>query len=428
MKIDRVCLFGVSIALALLTAGFARATAAPFSIDVRQFGAKGDAVTDDTKAFQSAMDSLEPAGGIVNVPAGNYLIATHLKIPVGVTLQGVWTIPTAFSQMKGSTLLCVEGAASEKGTPFITLSYNSALKGMTVFYPKQNPNAIVPYPWCVSDQAGPGGDASIVDCLLVNPYQGVDLGSHTSGRHYIRNLYGQPLRMGIYVSQSYDIGRIENVHFWPFWYWSKSKYLQKWMIDNGEAFVFGRADWEYVLNTFVFGYGVGYRFIKTPDGCCNGNFSGIGADDSGVAVKVDQAWPYGLLITNGEFVAMEGDTKTQVVVSPANTGVVQFANCSFWGPSTHIANIAGNGYVTFNACNLRGWNPAGAAIVSSGGGVTANACIFGTDAPQLQLSAGAGGAVFLGNQITGALRIENPALAELQQGFNVSRAAAPIAH
>ena len=43
-----------------------------------------------------------------------------------------------------------------------------------------------------------------------------------------------------------------------------------------EAFTFGRTDWEYVLNTFVFGAKVGYRFIQTPAGACNGQFSGIG--------------------------------------------------------------------------------------------------------------------------------------------------------
>ena len=37
----------------------------------------------------------------------------------------------------------------------------------------------------------------------------------------------------------------------------------KWQMENGEAFIFGRADWEYVLNTFCFGYTVGYKFVHT---------------------------------------------------------------------------------------------------------------------------------------------------------------------
>ena len=37
-------------------------------------------------------------------------------------------------------------------------------------------------------------------------------------------------------------------------------------MENGEAFIFGRTDWQYVLNTFCFGYNVGYKFIKTKAG------------------------------------------------------------------------------------------------------------------------------------------------------------------
>ena len=75
---------------------------------------------------------------------------------------------------------------------------------------------------------------------------------------------------------------------------------------------FGRADWEYVLNTFCLGYHAGYQFIQTKPGVCNGNFLGIGADDCENSVIVDDSAIYGLLITNGEFVAMEGDDPTMV--------------------------------------------------------------------------------------------------------------------
>jgi hypothetical protein len=42
---------------------------------------------------------------------------------------------------------------------------------------------------------------------------------------------------------------------------SHSKVYQ-WQTANGEAFIFGRADWEYVLNTFCFGYHVAYKFAE----------------------------------------------------------------------------------------------------------------------------------------------------------------------
>jgi len=41
---------------------------------VRDFGAKGDGRTDDTSAFQAAINSLPSTGGTVTVPAGTYLL------------------------------------------------------------------------------------------------------------------------------------------------------------------------------------------------------------------------------------------------------------------------------------------------------------------------------------------------------------------
>ena len=38
------------------------------------------------------------------------------------------------------------------------------------------------------------------------------------------------------------------------------------MWRNCEAFIFGRTDWEYVNNTFVFPVNIGYRFIETQGG------------------------------------------------------------------------------------------------------------------------------------------------------------------
>jgi len=44
------------------------------SVDVRSFGATGNGRSDDTDAFQRAIDSIPPAGGVVRVPAGRYVI------------------------------------------------------------------------------------------------------------------------------------------------------------------------------------------------------------------------------------------------------------------------------------------------------------------------------------------------------------------
>jgi polygalacturonase len=58
--------------------------------DVRQFGAVGDGKTDDTAAFQRALDAAGKAGGgVAYAPRGNYFFAGHLNVPNAVTLAGV---------------------------------------------------------------------------------------------------------------------------------------------------------------------------------------------------------------------------------------------------------------------------------------------------------------------------------------------------
>lgn len=391
----------------------------PSQVTVRDFGAKGDGVTDDTQAFASAMKAVAEKGGTVQVPVGNYLIETHLNIPANVTLEGIWKIPTAWTQYEGSTLLAVEGEGSETGPAFITLNRNSTIKGITVFYPNQKPDDIKPYPWCV---ACAGGDnPSIIDCLLVNPYQGVDFGTNASGRHYIRNLYGQPLRRGIFVDKCLDIGRIENVHFWPFWKWDDESGIKKWLTDNGEAFIFARTDWEYVLNTFCFGYGIGYRFIRSEMGVMNGNLLGIGADAANISVLVDDCEAIGLLITNGEFASFMGENPTGLVVRATSKGTVQFQNCSFWGGQTNVARIAGQGMVSFNNCNFIWWdyqNKNVPAIETFGGKLMVNGCYFRHAAPQVSLRDRTESAVITGNSINGPLAVYNTAGANLALGVN----------
>ncbi|MBC7326568.1 hypothetical protein H5T87_00435 [bacterium] len=389
--------------------------------NVKDFGAKGDGTTDDTKAFQAALDACgEAGGGIVFAPTGNYLIKGHLSIPPYVTLEGVWRAPSTWSQYKGTTLLAVEGEGEENGTPFITLHTSSTLKGVTIFYPNQKADNIRPYPWTIR---GRGDNCSVIDVLIVNPYQAVDFGTYPCGRHYVRGLYAQPLRKGLYIDQCYDIGRVENVHFWPFWTWDDKSGIRDYLWKNGEAFIIGRTDWEYVYNTFCFGYKIGYRFIRTKNGVANGNFLGIGADATEIALLVEDCATYGLLITNGEFVSFAGENPIEVVVAPTNTGMLLLQNCAFWGPSNQIAKIEGKGTVSFQNCNFDYWDKDAKglpAIEVLSGDVIVNGCLFNRDAPQVYLGKDVRYAVITSNRFTGFSRIINEAKGNVQIGLNAA--------
>jgi hypothetical protein len=256
-----------------------------------------------------------------------------------------------------------------------------------------------------------GKNPAVLDVELLNSYNGIDASANE--RHLIRNVSGQPLRRGIYVDAVYDIGRIENVHFNP--WWSMKPKVWEWQKVNGEAFIFSRTDWEYVVDTFAFGYGIGYRFNQSKDGACNGNFLGIGADDCNVAVKVEQAAPFGLLITNGEFTSFEGQHPTQIVVSDTNDGVVRFTNCAFWGPCDSIAEVAGKGTVGFGDCTFVQWDghrKGLPALHAVGGSLLVRGCEFREDKPDIRLDSGVKQAIVTDNLTKGAMRLsaDNPAV------------------
>jgi hypothetical protein len=337
-------------------------------------------------------------------------------VPSAVALKGVWeSVPSHVGLRNsgaprptddGTTFLVTENRGKEEGPPFITLNNNSTLKGVVLYYPEQKVDEEpAPYPWSIAMR---GKNPAVLEVELLNSYNGIDAGHNE--RHLIRDVQGQPLRRGIFVDDIYDIGRIENVHFNP--WWSVRPKLLQWQQTNGEAFIIGRSDWQYVFNTFCFGYNIGYKFIETKAGVCNGNFLGIGADDCFTAVVVENSAPFGLLISNGEFVSFHGPDPTMVRVEASNRGSVRFVNCAFWGPCNQIAKVAGHGTTGFSDCTFVQWDhkkEGRHALQVSDGTVVVRGCEFRENKPQIELGAAVRRAVITDNVITGKLRLDNQA-------------------
>lgn len=387
----------------------------PDTYSVLDFGAKADGHSDDTAAFQRALDAASHAGGgKVLAPRGQYFFASHLNIPNAVTLEGVWESVPAHAGIRdaglpkpgddGTTFLVTENRGKEEGPAFITLNHNSTLKGVVLYYPEQQEaEEPVPYPWAIAMR---GKNPAVLAVELLNPYNGID--ATKNERHLIRDVQGQPLRRGVLVDAIYDIGRIENVHFNP--WWSLKPRLFAWQQAHGEAFIVGRSDWQYMFNTFCFGYNIGYKFIQSQAGLCNGNFLGIGADDCFTAVVVENCAPFALLISNGEFVSFHGPDPTMVRVGSNNTGSVRFVNCAFWGPCNQIAKIEGQGTVGFSDCTFVQWDrkkEGRPALQVESGTVLVRGCEFRENKPQLALGEKVRRAIISENILRGQARIEN---------------------
>ena len=332
----------------------------PFS--VLKFGAVADGTTDNTAAFQRAINTASASGGMVWVPAGRYMIKGSLLL-LGVSIKGENLAPRSWEPFNGTIIMATGGRDNEKAPALFEMRNSSSVSGITVYYPEQSVDDIHAYPWTFHIGSNTS-DSTVFDCTienttLINSYNGIHAGPNENGRHRINSVFGCVLRRGIFVESVGDIGRIENVQFHcHFWgskatngdFWKVFKYMQA----NCEAFIIGRSDWEYMTNTFVFPAKIGYHFIHTENGnwsgSCNGQFSGIAADATESCIVVESIQSQGLLITNGQFNSHMIGHSTQIIVEKTCEGSIRFTNCGFWGPVEQNVQVLGNANISFLNC------------------------------------------------------------------------------
>jgi hypothetical protein len=386
--------------------------------NVKEYQAKGDGTTDDTRAIQAALDAAGKSGGRVYLPAAKYLIAGSLHVPPGVSVIGSANMPQYSDPLIGTILLATGGRDNENAPALFEMGSSCSVSGLTVYYPEQLVADIRPYPWTFHLQ---GIDNTVENVTLINSYNGINVGPESNVRHRIRSVYGCVLRRGLQVDACTDIGRVDNVQFHGHWWWAKSvngdsKLVNDYIIKNLEAFIFGRTDWEYVTNTFVFPVKIGYRFIKTKAGACNGQFSGIGADMAQRCIVVDQIQPMGLLITNGEFVAFVGDNPIEVEIAPTCTGNVRFVNCAFWGPAVQNVVSHSQSFLSLSDCyfsiSAPSLNEASYAkmvplVEANGGRLQIRGCSFEGPKPSIAVRKGVTSAIITENNGSNGVSITN---------------------
>lgn len=369
-------------------------------LNAKAHGVVGDGTSDDTAAIQKALDTAAETGGTVYFPPGKYLLKGHLNIPQGVSIRGSAWAPRYSEPLTGTVLLATEGRSDESAPPLIKLNGSSAVTGLTIYYPDQRCEDIKPYPWTFHLI---NIDNTLENLTLVNSYNGIRVGPEGNVRHRIKSVYGCVLRRGLFVDSCYDIGRVENVQFHGHWWWLKELHgdedtVNNYMIENLEAFIFGRTDWEYVTNTFVYPAKIGYRFIETETGACNGQFSGIGADYTQRAIVVDQIQHMGLLITNGEFVSFAGDDPTMIIINETCTGQIRLVNCAFWGPCVQNVVSRGKYFLSMSDCYFSTPTDQDKAIVEvHDGRLQIRGCSFVGPRPSVAIRDGVKHAIITGN-------------------------------
>jgi len=402
----------------------AAALAAATGVNALQHGAKADGKTDDSKALQAALNAAQSKGPICYLPAGHYHLDGSLTVPPGVTLCGASGGVPHSEHPIGTVLLAHGGRGQADGEPLITLKPNSVVRNLIVHYPEQTLAEVAPYPWSIRAD---GELCQILDVTLTNPYQAIDVGSRWNELHLVRNVFACPLKIGVYIDQCSDIGRIENVHFNPnFWTRMALKPrfaggdIKAYLEQNLVGFKIGRTDWEFINNSFVIFPKIGFHFDDFGHGPGNAVITQSGSDICPVAVRVDRSQPHaGVQFANAQFMST-------IEVGPQNHGPVKLANCGFWGtaPTREHIRHSGPGSFVLTACHFINWDQSGKSdpcIRASGGRLIVNGCEFMDQGKRaVVLEKGLNAAIISGCAFRDPQPVDDRSGADVQIGLNTS--------
>lgn len=345
--------------------------------NVKDFGAKGDGKTDDTRAFHLALNTMAAAGGgSVWVPAGKYVIRGTLAIPINVCLEGEWEQPKPGQPLRGTILMAYAGRGDAEGTPFITLHANCGVRNLSVWYPEQKADAEpVPYPWTFFERPKSNFKpcATVENVTLVNSYRGIFFGASLKGsvNWYLRHIYGTPLEIGIQTDMTNDTGRLYNVDFAPN-YWidsalpgapsSPEAKALKWLRANGIAFLIRRQDFAHWGPFSARGYAIGLKgrgslevneaeeWIKAYGNAqFQGHFWGVDFQDCGTAMDLAEIQEAGVVLTDCR---LEG-RDVGLTVQPGTRFYIQLQRCQVKGKQAAVQS-AEPMHLGFLECQIDG--------------------------------------------------------------------------
>ena len=264
---------------------------------VRDYGAKGDGITNDAPAIQAAVNDLQNrGGGTLAFGPRTYRIASPVTVSASmVRLQGA-----GFSEAGGAgqgTWLVIDGTGFTPFTFTGVTARGSAVRDIAVqqnhptsFGPSWAP-ADHPFVFRVEDCLG---GVEFDNVLLARVNRGIYC--RNSGRLDIRRLRGQVFTTGVEIDECLDVPRIHNLHFWPFW--SADDSVVRWSQANGDAMVFRRCDGVFVDQAFVLGYRSMFRFAASP--------AGAPAERAGVTTKFYIGQAYADFVKHGVWIEANG--------------------------------------------------------------------------------------------------------------------------
>ena len=230
-------------------------------VNVKDFGAVGDGVADDTAAIQAAINY---AGGISNNPTSVYIpstqngyrVTSRLNISSGrIYLYGDgFTTPGVLTTSKSSELFfdhagigiliyqvsgtTIDGISTRRNQPTPTSGWTPNALDFDIVVTASN-------------------DTTIQNCLIRNATKGIRGYSIGYGRLNLFNIKMQAFDIGIEIDEVFDVVRLNNIHIWPFW--SVDSNVTTYTKTNLIGINSLRNDNPNIVNIFTWGAKYGIR-------------------------------------------------------------------------------------------------------------------------------------------------------------------------
>jgi hypothetical protein len=306
-------------------------------VNVKDFGAVGDGVTDDGPAIQNAINSLGQNGGTVYIPnTMRCLVDSSITISRHVSLVGPNKMLGSPQDNNYTPYNLVGGAIILNSAATINTEGNSTIfgllihrKGMT--FPAPNASAFAGTAIIVG-----GDDVSVLNCMILGFNRAIDngIGAFPQRQKFAYILMDN--NNGIRIRNCFDVPYVDNCHAWPFATIAAGPAGTK-DFRSGIAYEIGpTCDWGKFTNCFAYGYLRGFYLNQVNNvtliGCSVDNLppplapNSIGFEVAGISLDT-------------KFIGCQAAANDEAGIYLVNDGWTTIEGFTSWGTTRNAIRI-----------------------------------------------------------------------------------------
>lgn len=274
---------------------------------LKDFGALGDGITDDTAAVQAAVDASVGSGTMLFCPAGTYKLSAPINVGGVLSMIGEGcSVDRGASAPGPGTWFYL--AHSGVGFFLVTTRQGGMFQHFGTYRSHAAPGVgWAPTVYDYDIQMSPAANEwTFRDLMLLSPYKGIKC----SNRPTIDNVKMHPFMEGICIDDCRDTARLQNVHMWPFW--SEDASVTAFTLANLKAYRFLRCDNPTMVGCFSIYHDKGVSIENGATGSTYAFRMSCSNFDSGVSGIVIDAAVSGATLYLSDVVTQNAYTFTTV--------------------------------------------------------------------------------------------------------------------